>query len=181
MKFGRHFAARFDARNRILPEARKIDEALETMRARRSHLALVIDEFGGTAGLLTIEDILEELVGEIADEHDAHHEALVILDENSALVDALLHIDDLADDWNLVLPGGEFETVGGFVIESLGRAPLVGDRVETESANLTVQAVRGGDRTKFWCNAKPHPNSKLKRDCETVLQVLAAFISCPSD
>ncbi len=127
----------------FLPEARKIDEALETMRARRSHLALIIDEFGGTAGLLTIEDILEELVGEIADEHDAHHEPLVILDENSALVDALLHIDDLADDWNLVLPGGEFETVGGFVIETLGRAPLVGDLVETESAKLTVQAVRG--------------------------------------
>ena len=146
----------------FLPEARKIDEALETMRARRSHLALVIDEFGGTAGLLTIEDILEELVGEIADEHDAHHEPLVILDENSALVDALLHIDDLADDWNLVLPGGEFETVGGFVIESLGRAPLVGDRVETESANLTVQAVRGRRPHKILVQRKAAPELQME-------------------
>ncbi len=141
----------------FLPEARKIDEALETMRARRSHLALIIDEYGGTAGLLTIEDILEELVGEIADEHDAHNDPLVILDENSALVDALLHIDDLADDWNLVLPGGEFETVGGFVIETLGRAPSVGDRVETESATLTVQAVRGRRPHKILVQRKAAP------------------------
>ena len=125
-------------------ESTKIDEALEMMRARRSHLALVADEFGGTAGLLTVEDILEELVGEIADEHDApSDEPLTILDDDRALASALLHVDDLKQQWNLDLPPSEADTVGGFVIERLGRAPAAGDRVETEHAILTVHALRG--------------------------------------
>jgi CBS domain containing-hemolysin-like protein len=125
-------------------ESTKIDEALETMRARRSHLALVADEFGGTAGLLTIEDILEELVGEIADEHDAPEaEPLEILDANRALAAARLHVEDLKTEWNLTLPPGEADTVGGFVIEQLGRAPTVGDRVETDVATLSVHTMRG--------------------------------------
>lgn len=127
-----------------LPESQPIDEALATMRSKRTHLAIVIDEYGGTAGLLTVEDILEELVGEIADEHDQRVEnPLQILDENSAVVDAGLHTDDLEEDWDLPLPTGEFDTVGGFMIEQLGRALVVGDRVETPAATLTVQSVRG--------------------------------------
>jgi putative hemolysin len=126
-----------------LPEALKIDEALESMRARRSHLAIVIDEFGGTAGLLTVEDILEELVGEIADEHDVKAEdPFVILDSERALADARLHVEDLESLWGLSLPPGEFDTVGGVVIERLGRAPVAGDRIETEEAILTVHTVR---------------------------------------
>lgn len=125
-------------------ESTKIDDALATMRARRSHLALVADEFGGTAGLLTVEDILEELVGEIADEHDVHtDEPLTILDADNALANALLHVDDLEEQWNLELPPGEADTVGGFVIQQLGRAPQMGDSVETENAVLTVRAMRG--------------------------------------
>ena len=83
----------------FVPESQKIDEALAAMRAQRTHLAIVMDEFGGTEGLLTVEDILEELVGDIADEHDRKgDEPLVILDENTALVDALLHTEDLEDN-----------------------------------------------------------------------------------
>ena len=125
-------------------ESTKIDEALAMMRARRSHLAIVADEFGGTAGLLTVEDILEELVGEIADEHDAPaEEPLTILDDGRALASALLHVEDLEEQWGLELPPSEAGTVGGFVIERLGRAPSVGDKVETEVATLTVQTMRG--------------------------------------
>jgi CBS domain containing-hemolysin-like protein len=139
----------FDARGLMrspmfLPEAQAIDEAFAAMRASRTHLAIVMDEFGGTAGLLTIEDILEELVGEIADEHDRKvEEPLTILDNGSAIADALLHVEDLEEQWNLVLPAGEFDTVGGFVIEQLGRAPVIGDRIEVPGATLTVHAVRG--------------------------------------
>ncbi len=128
----------------FLPETRAIDEAFATMRADRIHLAIAIDEFGGTAGLLTIEDILEELVGEIADEHDRKtEEPLVILDENSAIADALLHIEDLEEKLEFKLPSGEFDTIGGFVIEQLGRAPAVGDRIALPNVILTVNAVRG--------------------------------------
>lgn len=128
----------------FVPETQAIDEAFAAMRASRTHLAIAIDEFGGVAGLLTIEDILEELVGEIADEHDRQvEEPLIILDESSALADALLHIEDLEEQWNLALPSGKFDTVGGFVIEQLGRAPAVGDRVELPGVVLVVHAMRG--------------------------------------
>jgi CBS domain containing-hemolysin-like protein len=140
----------------FLPETKKIDEALSEMRLQRSHLTIVIDEYGGTSGLITIEDILEELVGDIADEHDHKvEEPLVILDEHKALADALLHLDDLRDEWNLALPAGEFDTVGGFVIEQLGRAPAVGDQVETNDAILTVHAVRGRRPKKILITRKP--------------------------
>jgi putative hemolysin len=83
-------------------------------------------------------------VGDIADEHDQRVEnPLQVVDENTAVVDAGLHTDDLEEDWDLPLPTGEFDTVGGFMIEQLGRALVVGDRVETPAATLTVQSVRG--------------------------------------
>ncbi len=127
-----------------IPETQKIDEAMTRMQRTRTHLALVMDEFGGTAGLLTVEDILEELVGEIADEHDKREpNPLQILDEHTAIADALLHTEDLKEMWGLSLPSGEFDSVGGFMIEQLGRAPLAGDRVETANATLTIQSVQG--------------------------------------
>jgi len=139
-----------------VPESQKIDEALASMRAARMHLAIVMDEYGGTAGLLTVEDILEELVGEIADEHDTREEEpLQILDPNNAVVDARLHTDDLSDAWNLALPTGEFDSVGGFMIEQLGRALVIGDRVELPNAILTVQAVRGRRPRTILIHRKP--------------------------
>jgi putative hemolysin len=139
-----------------VPESRKIDEALALMRAERTHLAIVIDEYGGTAGLLTVEDILEELVGEIADEHDSREEApLQIIDENMAIVDALLHTDDLHDQWDVLLPTGEFDTVGGFMIEQLGRALACNDRVELPNATLVVLSLRGGRPKKIRIDRKP--------------------------
>ncbi len=127
-----------------LPESQKIDGALAAMRAQKTHLAIVIDEFGGTAGLLTVEDILEELVGEIADEHDRREEEpLVVLDEQTALVDARFHTDDLAQRWNLALPTLEFDTVGGFMLEKLGREVRLGDKLELPDALLRVHSMRG--------------------------------------
>lgn len=139
----------------FLPESQKIDEALAVMRAQRSHLAIAIDEYGGTAGLLTVEDILEELVGDIADEHDHKtEEPLQLLSATTALVDALLHTDDLEARWNLALPTGEFDTVGGFMIEQLGRAPVAGDRVEVPNAILVIHAMRGRRPKKIMITRK---------------------------
>jgi len=127
----------------FVPESQKIDEALAAMRGQRTHLAIVMDEYGGTAGLLTVEDVLEELVGEIADEHDRRDDSLVILDERTALADARLHTDDLAGQWGLILPDGEFDTVGGVMMERLGRALNVGDELRLPEAVLSVQSMRG--------------------------------------
>ena len=131
----------------FVPESKKIDEAFYAMRAGQTHLSVVVDEFGGTAGLLTVEDILEELVGDIADEHDTKVEdAFVPLDEFSAFADARLHTEDLAELWGLELPTGEFDTVGGFVIEQLGRPPVLNEEVsvelESETVTLTVRRVK---------------------------------------
>lgn len=128
----------------FIPESQMINHAFTAMRSARTHLAIIIDEFGGTAGLLTVEDILEELVGEIADEHDRDaEEPLLILDDHTAIADALLDIEDLETQWDLSLPPGGFDTIGGFVIEQLGRAPVISDRVELPMATLVVHAVRG--------------------------------------
>ena len=148
----------------FLPESKKIDEAFATMRAGRTHLAIVIDEFGGTAGVLTVEDILEELVGEIADEHDSQTgEPLAMLEEHAALADARLHTDDLVELWGLELPKGEFDTIGGFVIERLGRAPAVGDRIvvelENETVTLTVNKMQSRRPQHILIQRKPHESS----------------------
>lgn len=144
----------------FVPASKKIDEALASMRAGQTHLAIVVDEFGGTAGLLTIEDILEELVGEIADEHDRRvEEPFALLDEHSALADARLHTEDLVEHWNLELPPGEFDTIGGFVIEQLGHAPAFGDKVEIvleeETVTLTVHSMRGSRAQKILIQRQP--------------------------
>ena len=140
-----------------VPESQKIEAALAQMRAQKTHLAIVIDEFGGTAGLLTVEDILEELVGEIADEHDRHDESLEILDAQTALADARLHASDLEEAWGLSLPVGEFDTIGGVMIENLGRELKVGDTLELPVAVLTVYSTRG---------RRPHKIHIVRREVE---------------
>lgn len=150
----------------FIPQSQPIDEAFRTMRATRSHLAVIIDEYGGTAGLLTVEDVLEELVGEIADEHDQQHESLEILDDYSALADAQLHAEDLEERWGLALPTGEFDTVGGFMIEQLGRALVIGDRWETPEAVLVVQSVRARRPGKILIRKKPVETLVAKKSGE---------------
>ena len=145
----------------FIPESKKIDEAFAAMRAGHTHLTIVIDEFGGTAGVLTVEDILEELVGEIADEHDYKvEEPLVELDEYSALADARLHIEDLNEMWKIELPKGQFDTIGGFVIEQLGRAPSMGDKItvelDDETVTLQVSKMRSRRPQRILIQRKPH-------------------------
>ena len=148
----------------FVPDSQKIEAAFAAMRAGQTHLAIVVDEFGGTAGLLTVEDILEELVGDIADEHDPRVEdPFVPVDEHSAFVDARLHTEDLAELWNLELPTGEFDTVGGFVIEQLGRAPLVDEKItielETETVMLTVRRVKSRRPQRILIRRHPRTES----------------------
>lgn len=128
----------------LVPETKKTDALFREMREKKMHLAIVIDEYGGTAGLVSIEDILEELVGEILDEHDIGEEKPIqTLADGSVLVSARLDVEDLEEALNLNLPEGEFDTVGGFCLSRLGRVPNVGDTIETEDATFTIHQVRG--------------------------------------
>lgn len=128
----------------LIPESKNVLELLREFRATQVHLAIVVDEYGGTAGLVTIEDILEEIVGEIHDEYEEDAEApgVETLDDGRARVDARLPIDDLNDKLELDLPEDEeYDTVGGFVLETLGHIPEPGETFEAHGVKVTVEAA----------------------------------------
>lgn len=123
-----------------VPETTGIVNLLETMKRDRIHVAIVLDEYGGVAGLVTMEDILEEIVGEIVDEYDEDEEAPIRrLSPTVTELDARVHIDDLNEELGLELPeDGDFDTVGGFVFNQLSRVPEIGDDVVWQNLRLTV-------------------------------------------
>lgn len=132
----------------LVPESKKVLELLHEFRATKVHMAVVLDEYGGTAGLITIEDILEEIVGEIQDEYEPEDEApeVITIDENSSKVDARMHLDDLNDQLDLNLPEDEdYDTVGGFVFAELGHIPEAGETFEAHGVKVTVDEA---ERTK---------------------------------
>ncbi|MWA04406.1 DUF21 domain-containing protein [Actinomadura sp. LD22] len=118
-----------------VPDSKPIDELLREMQARQIHLAVVIDEYGGTAGLVTIEDILEEIVGEITDEYDREIPPVTWLDDGAARVTARLPVEDLAELFDVELDAEEVETVGGLLAHALGRVPIEGSTAEVGPAD----------------------------------------------
>jgi putative hemolysin len=127
----------------FVPESKRADDLLRELQQKRVHIAIVVDEYGGTAGMVTIEDLLEEIVGEIQDEFDVEEQKIVKVSEGEALVDGGVSIDDANQELDLDLAGEEVDTVGGLVHEKLGRIPVVGDKVQLDHALLTVVSARG--------------------------------------
>jgi CBS domain containing-hemolysin-like protein len=127
----------------FVPETKPLDDLLKEFKARKVHLAVVLDEYGGTAGLVTIEDVIEEIVGEISDEYDRAPPALMKrLAKRSAEVDGRMHIDDLNDAMKLNIPEDEdYDTVAGLVFYELGYIPKEGDTLEAYGARFTVLAA----------------------------------------
>jgi CBS domain containing-hemolysin-like protein len=132
----------------FVPETKKVDELLREMQARRVHVAIVVDEYGGTAGLVTIEDILEEIVGEIQDEFDAEEVMVQQVSEHEAVVDAMLMLDDVNDLLSMKLEEEDVDTLGGYVYAKLGRVPEKGDEVAIDGVRLVVEDVEGNRITK---------------------------------
>jgi CBS domain containing-hemolysin-like protein len=126
----------------VVPESRRIRPLLADMQRQRSHVALVVDEHGGTAGLLTIEDVIEELVGEIQDEYDAAERGVERLPGERYLVPGTLRIDEAADHLGVALPEGDYETVAGFVMDRLGRIPKRRDTVVHDGWQLRVRSMQ---------------------------------------
>ncbi len=125
----------------FLPYNQKASDVLRELREKKTHLAVVTDEYGGTAGIITIEDILEEIVGEIMDEHDQDARLLIPIDENTVSVDARLEVEKLEEHFGIKLPEGEFESVGGFVIHLLGRIPKADEKIVFENLEMTIQSA----------------------------------------
>lgn len=134
----------------FVPESKPVDELLREMQARRTHIAVVVDEYGGFAGLVTIEDILEEIVGEIDDEHDTVQRPPVEeLEDGSIRVTARLPVEDLADLFKVELPeGDDVETVGGLLARELGRVPIEGSAAEVAGLRLVAEST-GGRRNRI--------------------------------
>ncbi|HJZ50109.1 MAG TPA: hemolysin family protein [Roseiflexaceae bacterium] len=128
----------------FVPETMKVDALLKDLQARKVHLAIVVDEYGGTAGLATIEDLLEEIVGEIQDEYDVEEPSVRVVGEGELLADARVLLDDLNDLTDLHLESQESDRLGGLVFERLGRVPRVGDEVHLEDGvTITVLSIEG--------------------------------------
>ncbi|GAB3192587.1 hemolysin family protein [Geodermatophilus arenarius] len=134
----------------FVPESKPVDELLRDMQARRTHIAIVVDEYGGFAGLVTIEDILEEIVGEIADEHDAVQRPPVEhLDDGSVRITARLPVEDLAELFDVELPrDDDVETVGGLLARELGLVPIEGSSAEVAGLRLVAEST-GGRRNRI--------------------------------
>lgn len=127
----------------IIPETMRLDQALAEFRRQRTQLAIVVDEFGGTAGLITIEDIIEELIGDVQDEFDRETPQFVQEPSGSFLVDGLATLDALRERLGLVLEDEPYDTVGGLVFGRLGRVAKVGDAVQVEGWRFEVTTIDG--------------------------------------
>jgi len=126
----------------FVPESKKLDEVLEEFRTRRIHLAVVIDEYGGTAGVVTLEDVLEEIVGEIEDEFDVTEQLHQWIDECTLLVDPKIDLEDLRDLLGVDLPLDEgSETLAGLIYEAAGKVPAAGDRAPVAGFDVVVEKV----------------------------------------
>jgi putative hemolysin len=127
------------------PEQKKVDELLNEMRTKKVHMMIVVDEYGGTAGLVTLEDLLEEIVGEIRDEYDsAEQELLVVLDDHEARVDASFPLEELNERLGLgIEESGDYDSVGGYVHATLGKLAVAGDSFKSGRAKWTVEKVTG--------------------------------------
>ncbi len=127
-----------------VPETVRLDALLEALRQQGLQMAVVVDEYGGTAGVVTLEDVVEELVGEVSDEHDRTRSGVVRLRDGSFVVPGLLRPDEVRARADLAVPdGAAFETVGGYVMARLGRVPRVGDEVDIPGAVLRVDRMDG--------------------------------------
>ncbi|MGH8873763.1 MAG: hemolysin family protein [Acidimicrobiia bacterium] len=127
----------------VVPETIRLDPLLVELRRRRAQMALIVDEHGGTAGLVTIEDVVEELVGDIRDEHDSTERRLERFEEGHYTVSGLVRIDELGRAIGLRLPEGDYETVGGYLMDRLGRIAEDGDTIHHEGWMLSVTAMDG--------------------------------------
>ncbi|HEX8024862.1 MAG TPA: hemolysin family protein, partial [Candidatus Limnocylindrales bacterium] len=130
----------------LVPESMTIDDLLHELQRRKVHLAIVLDEYGGTAGMVTIEDLLEEIVGEIQDEYDVEEPMVVKLSESEARVDGRADVDALNELFDLDLEledADEYDTVGGLVFHRIGKVPAPGDKVQLDGLTLTVESTDG--------------------------------------
>jgi CBS domain containing-hemolysin-like protein len=139
----------------FVPETKKVDQVLREMQAGNYHMAVVIDEYGGTAGIVTLEDLLEELVGDIRDEFDVEEPDMEALGNGALRVHGRMPISDLNDLVDAELPDDDWDTVGGLIFNSLGHVPALGEHVDVDGYRLIVERMQGRRITRVRIAPKP--------------------------
>jgi putative hemolysin len=127
----------------FVPETKPVSDLMREMQGQKFHMAIVVDEYGGTAGLVTLEDLIEELVGEIVDEYDVEEPLIEPLPDGSYRVNARMQLDELNELLHATLPAGDWDTVGGLVYNLLGHVPVEGESTETDGYRLVAEKVQG--------------------------------------
>ena len=146
----------------FVPERQKVGQLFRDMKEKKTHLAILTDEYGGTAGIITIEDIIEEIVGEILDEHDTEEPLLKVIDESTLVVDARLEIRKLEDHLGIKLHNGEYESVGGFIIHLLGSIPKVDEKITYGDLEITVRKADQRKVDELLIVRRPHPGTRFE-------------------
>ncbi|AGB41795.1 CBS domain-containing protein [Halobacteroides halobius DSM 5150] len=124
-----------------VPETKKVDNLLSELKKEKIHMAIILDEYGGTAGLVTIEDLLEEIVGDIQDEYDEEEKLIKMLEDDELLVDGRVDIDEINEVLGIDLPEEDYETISGFILSMLGYVPDNGERIEFEDLTVSAEEV----------------------------------------
>ncbi|HSE09814.1 MAG TPA: hemolysin family protein [Nocardioidaceae bacterium] len=158
----------------VLPWTRPILAALADMRREGTHLAMVADEYGGTAGIVTMEDLVEELIGDIRDEYDVAEAETTRHRGGDLEVDGLLNLDDFEDETGVELPEGPYETVAGYVVAKLGRLPEVGDFAEFEGVRLIVRELEGRRVSRVLVSVSTSPHAATEGPAEPAPEPAAA-------
>ncbi|MDR0539985.1 MAG: hemolysin family protein [Spirochaetaceae bacterium] len=127
----------------FVPESKHIDELLREFKRRHLHIALVVDEYGGVSGIVSMEDILEEIIGDIQDEFDNEREDIVRLSDSVFLCDARINLEDLNKELGLTLPTKDSDTLGGFVFNLFGKIPVLHERTVYEGIHFVIQDIEG--------------------------------------
>lgn len=125
----------------FIPETKKVGDLLRDLKSNKSSMAIVLDEYGGTSGLVTIEDIVEEIVGEIQDEHDIEEQRIIEIDANTVVADGKLDVEELERHFEVEIPEGRFESVGGFITHILGKVPKVNETIRFRNLEFTIESA----------------------------------------
>jgi magnesium and cobalt transporter len=124
-----------------IPETKNTHLLLHELKQRKYHMAVVIDEYGGTSGLVTLEDLIEEIVGEIHDEHDAKEGNILELPDGYILADGRTEIEKIEEHFNVTFPDGKYETLGGMILHAIGKIPVTGEKIEIEPFEMIIESA----------------------------------------
>ncbi|MFC1835751.1 hemolysin family protein [Thermodesulfobacteriota bacterium] len=144
----------------FVPESKRIKDLLGELRTRKSHMAVIVDEYGGTAGIVTMEDIFEEIIGEIHDEHDVEEELFTPQKDGSVLVSARTPLTDFEERFSAEIPRGGYDSVGGFIIHLLGRVPRPGEKVQHRGLSFRISSADAKRISRVEVNRESDPEKE---------------------